>query len=113
MFAQHFQARGIIGGHVVRYAARFGADFRAAERFGINDLAGGAFDEIRAAQAHEARLFDHDQDVAERWKIGAAGDARTHHGGKLRHPEPAPHKRIIQENATGAVLAGEDAVLVG
>ena len=93
-------------------AARFGVQLRAAERFRVNDLAGRAFDEVRAAQAHEARLLDHDQNVAQRRKIGAAGDARSHDGGKLRHPELAPHKRIIQKNAARAVLAGKDAVLI-
>ncbi len=113
LLAQHFETGGVVLGHVVRDATDFGVQLRAAERFGVDDLAGRALDEVRAAQAHEARLFDHDQNVAERGKIGAAGDARSHDGGKLRHPEPAPHKGIIQENAARAVLAGEDAVLIG
>ena len=110
--ADHVEAVGVVFRHVVRDAAGRVVEMRAAERFRIDDLAGCAFDEVRAAQAHEARLFDHDEDVAERRKIGAARDARAHHGGKLRHPELAPHKRIIEEDAARAVLAGEDAVLI-
>jgi hypothetical protein len=85
---------------------------RAADGFGIDHLAGGAFDEIRASQAHEAGAFDHDDVIAERGKIGAARDARTHHGGNLRHTELAPHKRIIVENSPAAILARKNAVLV-
>ena len=65
---------------------------RAPERFLIDRLAGRALDEIWAAQAHEARIFNHQDDVAQRRKIGSARDARTHHGGDLRHTELAPHK---------------------
>ena len=96
----------------MRDAADGGVQARAAEGFRIDDLAGRAFDEIRTAQAHEARAFDHDDVIAERGKIGAARDARTHHGGDLRHTELAPHKGIIVENSPAAILARKNTVLV-
>jgi hypothetical protein len=110
--ADHLETLRVILSHVVRDAAGSCVELGAAERFRVDNLAGRALDEIRAAQAHEARLFDHDQNIAERGKIGAAGDARSHHRGNLRHPEPAPHKRIIKENTARAVLSGKNTVLV-
>ncbi len=46
-------------------------------------------------------------------KIRAAGDAHAHHGGDLRHFEFSAHQRVVIENARGAVLAGENAALIG
>ena len=77
------------------------------------DLADRALHQIRPAQAHEAGVLHHDDDVAERGKIRAAGDAGSHDGGNLRERELAAHKRVVKEDAAGAVLAGEDAVLIG
>jgi hypothetical protein len=107
------QAFGIVFGHVVGHTADRGVQPRAAYGFGIDHLAGCALYEIRPAQAHEARAFDHDDVIAKRGKISAAGNAGTHHRGNLRHTELAPHKGIIVENSPAAILAGEDAVLVG
>src|SRR5437016_14250730 len=38
---------GIILRHVMRYAAGDGMQTRAAQRFGVDDLSSGSFDEIR------------------------------------------------------------------
>ena len=51
--------------------------------------------------------------VAQRRQVGAAGDARPHHGRDLRDAQLAPHQRVVVEDAARAVLAGKDAVLVG
>ena len=106
------QALGVVLGDIVGHAADGGMQVRAADGFGIHHLAGGAFHEVRTTEAHKARAFDHDDGIAERWKIGAARDARSHHGGNLRHTELAPHKGIIVKNAAAAILAWEDTVLV-
>ena len=86
---------------------------RAAERLGIDHLAGRALHQVGAAQPHETGALHHDDDVAERRQVRAAGDARAHHRGDLRNPQLSPHERVVVEDAAGAVLAREDAVLVG
>ena len=93
-------------------AADAGVHPRAADRFGIYDLAGSSFDEVRTSEAHKTRAFDHDDRVAERGEIGAACNASPHHSGDLRHTELAPHKGIIVKNPAAAILAGEYPVLV-
>ncbi len=85
---------------------------RAAERFLIDRLAGRSLDQIGAAKAHEAGVFHHDDDVAERGKVRAAGDARAHHRRDLRDAQFAAHQRVVEEDAARAVLAGKDAVLI-
>ena len=37
----------------------------------------------------------------------------THHRGDLRNAQLAAHQRVVIEDAAGAVLAGENAVLIG
>ena len=107
------QAIGIVRRHVVRHAARGRVQARAAQRFGVDHLPGRALHEVGAAQPHEAGALHHDDDVAQRGQVGAPGDARPHHGRDLRNPQLPTHERVVIEDAPGAVLAGEDAVLVG
>ena len=111
--ANALEAIGIVLRQVVRHAADRSVHARAAERFGIDHLAGGALHQVRAAEPHETGAFHHDDAIAERRQVRAARDARPHHGGDLRDAQLAPHQRIVEEDAAGAVLAGKDAVLVG
>ncbi len=106
------QAMLVVVRHVMRDAGLGGVHARAAERFLIDHLAGCAFHEIGSAQAHEAGLLDHDDAIAERGQVSAAGDARPHHGGDLRDAHFAAHERVVKEDAPCAVLPGEDSVLI-
>ncbi len=111
--AQLGQAGGVVVDGVVGHAADRGVRAGAAERLGVDHLAGGALDQVRAAEPHERRALDHHDDVGERGQVRAAGDAGPHHGRELRHVQIAPHNGIIIEDAARPVLAGEDAALVG
>jgi hypothetical protein len=97
----------------VRDAADGGVEARSAERFGVDHLAGRALHEIGSAESHEARALHHEDDVAQGGQVRASGDAGTHHRGDLRDAEFAAHQRVVVEDTPGAVLAREDAVLVG
>lgn len=85
----------------------------SAEGFGVDHLAGCSLHEVRSAEAHEAGLFDHEDDVAQRGQIGSAGDAGAHDGGDLGDAQAAAHERVVIEDPRGSVLAGKDAVLQG
>ncbi len=106
------QAIGIVLGHVMSDAADGGVHVRAAERFGVDDLPHRALHQIGPAEAHEAGFVHHEDHVAERGQISAAGDAGAHDGGDLRHLQLAAHQRVVIENPRRAVLAWKDAVLV-
>ena len=93
------QAIGIVLRHVMRHAADRGVHARAAERFGIDHLARRALHQVRPAESHEAGALHHDDDVAERGQVRAAGDARPHHRGDLRNAQLAPHQRVVIEDA--------------
>ena len=89
--ADHFQAIFVVLRGVVGYAADGGVQARAAQRFGIDDLPGGALHQVGPAEAHEADAFHHNDDVAQRRMVRTPGDAPSHHRGDLRNAELAPH----------------------
>ena len=110
--AQLREARVVVVRRVVRDAAHLRVRHRAAERLAVDHLAGGALHEVRPAEPHERRAFDHDDQVGERRQIRAAGDARPHHRGDLRNAQISPHDGIVIEEPARAVLSREDAALV-
>src|SRR5262245_218564 len=63
----------------------------AAQSLVINRLSGGAFHQVRAAQAHERCSLDHDDHVRERRQVRATCDTRSHYRGDLRHLQIATH----------------------
>src|SRR5690606_18436509 len=85
----------------------------SAERFGIDGLPGGALYEVGAAEPHEAGAFHHEDYVAQCRQVRAAGNAASHDRAHLRHMEVPPHDGVVIEDARRAVLAREDAALVG
>jgi len=106
------EAVGVVFGTVVGDGAHRRVGLGAAQRFGVDRLAGGALDEVGTAQAHERGAIHHEDHVRQRRQIRATGDARSHHGGELRHVQVAPHDRVVIEDARGAVLPRENAALV-
>jgi len=110
--ANHIEAILVILRHIMRHTAGAIVQMRAAQRFLIDGLPRCALYQIRTAEPHKAGFLHHDDHIAERREIRAAGNTRTHHSRHLRHPQLAPHQRIVVENPAAAVLAGKDAVLI-
>ena len=106
VFANPLQALGIRCGAVVGHTAHFGMRARAAERLTIDHLTRRALDEVGTAQPHERRPIDHEDDVGQRRKVRAPGDAASHYGGDLRYVQVAAHQRVVIEDPRGAVLPG-------
>jgi len=90
--ADAVQTLGVVLGPIVRYGADGGVGPRAAQRFPVHGLAGRALHEVGAAESHERRAVDHEDHVRERGQVGAPGDARSHHGGDLRHAQVVAHQ---------------------
>ena len=93
------QAIGVVFSHVMRHAADRRVQLRPAQRFGFNHLPGSAFDQVGAAEPHEAHALHHDDHVTQRGQISAACDARTHHGRDLRNAQAAAHDRVVIEDS--------------
>ncbi len=98
---------------IVRDTADLGVCLCAAQRLAVDDLAGRALHEVRAAETHERGILDHEDDVGERRQIRAAGDALAHDRGDLRNVEKPAHDRVVVEDPRGAVLSREYSALVG
>ncbi len=112
LLAQQGETGAIIGHGVMRDPAHRGVHPRATQRLGVDALPRRPLHEVGSAQAHEGGPLDHHDHVAQRGQVGAARDARPHHGRELRHTQIAPHQRVVVEDARRAVLPREDATLV-
>ena len=85
---------------------------RAAERFGVNGLAGGGEGQFGAAQVHET-LTAHDHHlIAQRRNVRAAGGAGAHHHGDLRNAV-AGHADLVVEDRTELAIVRKNVGLVG
>ena len=82
---------------------------RAAELFGIDDLANGRFHERRAGQIQTASLC-HQDFVAKDREISSAGHAVSHDGGKLRNPGRG-NDGVVAEDPAEIVFIGKNFVL--
>ena len=71
---------------VIGDAADFIVRGRASQRFVVNGLANGCFDQIAAGQENGARSFHNDALVAHDGEVGATRHATAHHGSDLRDP---------------------------
>ena len=85
---------------------------RAAERFGIRRLSGGAFHEVGTTQSHERSAFHHEDHIGKGGKVRPARHAGAHHGADLRHVQVASHDRVVVEDAGGSVLPRKHPTLV-
>ena len=65
LLADEVQAVLIVFGCIVSDAADTRVHACAAQGFAVDDLSHCSLHEIRTAEAHEAYLFDHDDDIAE------------------------------------------------
>ncbi len=106
-------ARLVVLHPVVRDAAHLGVDARTAQLLGADRLSRGTLHQVRPAEAHERGALHHEDHVGERREIRAPGDARSHDRRELRHPQIAAHDRVVVEQTGRAVLAREDAPLIG
>jgi hypothetical protein len=97
---------------VVRDSTYLGVRHGAAERLGVDALAGRALHEIRPAESHERRSLHHHDDVRKCREIRASRDARTHHRGQLRNSQITTHDRVVVEEPARAVLPGKHAALI-
>src|SRR6266568_1228410 len=70
---------------VMRDARKLVVRARPTQSLIINRLPSCTLNQIRAAQSHERRALDHDDDVRKRRQIRATRNARTHHCGDLRN----------------------------
>src|ERR1043165_2576938 len=111
-FTNLLDTRFVIGHAIMGHAAQLVMRARAAERFVVDRLARRAFNEIGAAETHERRVLDHDDDVRQRRQIGAASNAWSHHCRDLRHFQIVPHDRVVIEDARRAVLSRKHTALI-
>ena len=108
--ARQLQGVRIVFGVVVGDAGLAAVHVRAAEGFGIDDLAGGGLHQRRAAEENGALLAHDDGFVAHGRHIGAAGRARTHDHGDLRNIG-GRQARLVVEDAAKMVAVREHLVL--
>ena len=90
-------------------AADLGVHLRAAEFFGVDDLADRGFDQRRAGEI-KAAAFGHQNLVAEHRQIGAAGDAVAHDRGELRNARGGDDG-VVAKDPAEIVFVGKDFVL--
>ncbi len=100
----------VVVGEVIGYARDPRVHAAAAQRFGVDDLAGRRLHERRPAQEDRALVAHDDGFVAHRGHVGAAGRARAHHGRNLRYAERR-QPRLVIENAAEMIAVGEHLVL--
>ena len=86
-------------------------DARAAHLLERGLLAGDHLDHPVRAEVHRRVALDHDDDVAERRDVGAAGRRRPEQRAHLRDGAAGPH--LVPEDLAGAAPAGEQVDLVG
>ena len=82
----------------------------ATERFIVNRLANGGFDQIAACQEDGARSFHNDALIAHDGEVGSTSHATAHHGSDLWNPCRG-EARIVSEHAAEVFLVWENLVL--
>ena len=80
------------------------------ELLGAHELAGGRFDQWRAAQKYGAGTLHDDALIGHRRNIGAPGRARSHHAGELGDAARR-ESSLIEENAAEVLAVGKHLVL--
>ena len=103
-------ACGVVVGEVVDDAGLAGVHVAAAQVLGGDDLAGGRLHQRRPAEEDRALVAHDDGLVAHRGHVGAAGRARSHHGGDLGDAARA-HRGLVEEDPAEVLAVGEDLVL--
>ena len=106
------QARRVVRREVVGDGADFGMGFGPAQRLAVDGLAGGALDQVGAAESHEAGSVHHEDHVRQGREVRPARNATPHDRGDLRHLEIAPHDRVVIEDPRRTILAGKDPALI-
>jgi GrpB-like predicted nucleotidyltransferase (UPF0157 family) len=108
--ARDLQRVAVVLGEMVGHARHRGVHVGAAQRLGIDHLAGRRLHQRRAAEEDRALFLDDDRLVAHRRHVGAAGGAAAHHHRDLRDVLRA-HPRLVVEDPAEVLLVGEHLVL--
>ena len=108
--ARHPQRVRVVVGEVIDDARLARVHVAAAERLGVDALAGRGLHQRRAAEEDRALLAHDDRLVAHRRHVGAARRARAHHDRELRDAARR-HLRLVVEDAAEVLAVGEHVVL--
>src|SRR5262245_61772207 len=98
----------VVLGAIVCDRAHPGVCACAAEGLGVHHLAGGALDQVRAAQPHDGRAVHH----GEAAQLAAAGSARPDDGCDVGILVIAPHDRVVVEDPGRTILTREHPTLI-
>ena len=101
---------GVVVREVIDHARLPRVHVAAAERLGVDDLAGGGLHQRRTAEEDGALLAHDDRLVAHGRHVGAARGARTHHHRELRDAARR-HLRLVVEDPSEVLAIGEHVVL--
>jgi hypothetical protein len=101
---------GVVVGEVVRDAGDPAVHVAAAERLGVDLLAGRGLHQRRSAEEDRALVAHDDGLVAHRGNVGAAGRAGTHHHGDLRDVG-GRHAGLVVEDPAEVIAVREHLVL--
>ncbi len=108
--ARHRERMGVVVGQVVHHARGARMHVAAAERLGVDDLAGRCLHERRPAEEDRSLLAHDDRLVAHRRHVGAAGGAGAHDHGELRDARRR-EPRLVVEDAAEVFAVGKHLVL--
>ena len=100
----------VVVGEVIDDAGGARVHVAAAERLGVDDLAGRGLHQRRAAEEDRALVAHDDGLVAHRRHVGAAGRAGAHDHGDLRDAGRR-QPRLVVEDAPEVLAVREDLVL--
>ena len=106
------QGMQIVLGQMIGHPGKPGVHISAAQVFGRDDLAGGGFDQRRAAQKDGPLVFDDDGLIAHGRHISAAGGATTHDHRQLRDALGA-EVGLVEKDPAKVLAIRKNLVLIG